>query len=58
MITTILYALWICYTVGSLSIILLLLSLVYYTKWQKKKQDAILYKMMKAEPPAYPREDW
>jgi len=56
---TFLYVLWIAYTVGSLSIILLLLSLGLYTKWENKKRMKKLYEMMKAEPPKYPLpEDW
>jgi uncharacterized membrane protein YjgN (DUF898 family) len=59
MIVTILYILWIAYTVGSLSLILLLISLGLYTKWERKKRNKIFYKMMKAEPPKYPHpEDW
>jgi uncharacterized membrane protein YjgN (DUF898 family) len=53
-----LYGLWIAYTVGSLSIILLLLSLGLYTKWENKKRRKELYEMMKAKQPDYPPEDW
>ncbi len=55
---TFFYGLWIAYTVGSLSIILLILSLGLYTKWENKKRMKTFYKMMKAEQPDYPREDW
>lgn len=56
---TFLYVLWIAYTVGSLSIILLLLSLGLYTKWENKKRTKKLYEMMKAEPSKHPfPEDW
>ena len=56
---TFFYVLWIAYTVGSLSIILLLLSLGLYTKWENKKRMKKLYEMMKVEPPKYPLpEDW
>jgi len=47
---TFLYAIWIAYTVGSLSFILLLISLSLVGKYQKKKSDKIFYSMMKARP--------
>lgn len=53
-----LYGLWIAYTVGSLSIILLILSLGLYTKWENKKRMKKFYEMMKAKQPDYPSEDW
>lgn len=53
-----LYGLWIAYTVGSLSIILLILSLGLYTKWEKKKKMKAFYEMMKVKQPDYPHEDW
>lgn len=39
MLLTFLYSLWIAYTVGSLSCILLLFSLYLLAKWEKKKHD-------------------
>jgi hypothetical protein len=58
MFITILYVFWIAYTVGSLSMFLLVLSLGIYTKWQREKQNKIFYNMMKAKQPDYPPEDW
>ena len=55
---TLLYSLWICYTVGSLSIILFILSVGLYTKWENKKRMEKFREMMKADKPDSHREDW
>jgi hypothetical protein len=54
---TLLYALWICYTVGSLSIILFVVSLGLYNQWETKKRLADLRKQLE-ENKDCPREDW
>lgn len=54
---TLLYALWICYTVGSLSIILFVVSLGLYNQWETKKRLADLRKQLE-ENKDCPGEDW
>ena len=55
---TLFYSLWICYTVGSLSIILFILSVGLYTKWENKKRLEKFHEMMKADKPDSHGEDW
>ena len=47
MIVTILYSLWVAYTVGSLSIIGFLVILSIIAKYEKKRWDKKLTEMMK-----------
>ena len=55
---TLLYSLGIAYTVGSLSIILFVLSVGLYTKWETKKRLEKFHEMLKAKKPDCPGEDW
>lgn len=55
---TLLYSLWIAYTVGSLTIILFILSVGLYTKWENKKRMEKFHEMLKSEKPDRPGEDW
>lgn len=47
---TILYFVWICYTVVSLSTILGLISLALLARWDQKKHDEKIRELLKARP--------
>ena len=49
MLITILYSLWICYTVFSLTAILGVVGLGYWASWSNAKHDENLRKMMTEE---------
>lgn len=47
---TILYFVWIAYTVVSLSVILGIISLTMLARWDQKKHDALIRELLKARP--------
>ena len=57
MFITILYGIWIAYTVGSLSVILFLFSLSFFAKWEKKK-NAERIKRILSKDNEYEDEGW
>ena len=57
MLISILYSLWIAYTVGSLSVILFLFSLGLLAKWEKKKNNERIKKLLSKDN-EYEDEGW
>jgi uncharacterized protein YggT (Ycf19 family) len=57
MIITILYSLWIAYTVGSLSLILFMFSLYVLSTWEKKKNNERIRKLLSKDS-EYVDEGW
>ena len=57
MLILILYSLWIAYTVGSLSVILFLFSLGLLAKWEKKKNNERIKKLLSKDN-EYEDEGW
>jgi hypothetical protein len=57
MLILILYSLWIAYTVGSLSIILIVFSLGLLAKWEKKKNNERIKKLLSKDN-EYEDEGW
>ena len=57
MFITILYGIWIAYTVGSLSVILFLFSLGLLAKWEKKKNNERIKKLLSKDN-EYEDEGW
>jgi hypothetical protein len=47
---TFLYVLWICYTVGSLSMLVLAVSLTILARWDQKRHDARIREMLTKRP--------
>ena len=58
MLITILYSLWIAYTVGSLSIIGFLTILSIYAKWENKKHREKLDKLLSQNKTDLEEDSW
>jgi hypothetical protein len=56
MLITILYAIWIAYTVGSLSLLAFFLIITWYSKRKRQTQNKIISEMLKVRP--YDDRDW